>query len=135
MQGSALLAKRTSKSEWRRLLDQLSATAVDAFRGTVQEDERFVDYFRAATPEEEIGRLQIGSRPARRRSGTGIKSLRAIPWVFAWTQTRMMLPAWLGVGEALREAINNGQSQALREMELNWPFFSTTHELNMRVIG
>jgi len=125
----------TPRPEWRQLLDQLSQTALKTFRGIVQEHEQFVEYFRAATPEEEIGRLQIGSRPARRRSGSGIQSLRAIPWVFAWTQTRMMLPAWLGVGEALREALDKGQAQQLRDMELNWPFFSTTLDLVEMVLA
>jgi len=125
----------TPKPEWRDLLDQLSHTALNTFRGIVQGNERFVDYFRAATPEEEIGRLQIGSRPARRRQGAGIQSLRAIPWVFAWTQTRMMLPAWLGVGDALREAIDTGQAQQLRDMELNWPYFSATLDLVEMVLA
>ena len=61
-------------------------------------------YFRAATPEGELGNLNIGSRPARRKAGGGVETLRAIPWIFAWTQARLVLPAWLGVGEALQEA-------------------------------
>lgn len=67
----------------------------------VFEDPRFVSYFRHATPEEELVNLNIGSRPARRNKGGGVETLRAIPWIFAWTQTRLVLPAWLGVGTAL----------------------------------
>lgn len=126
---ATLVPPLAPKPEWRRLMEQLSETAFKTFRGVVQDNDQFVQYFRAATPEEEIGGLQIGSRPARRRRGTGIQSLRAIPWVFAWTQTRLMLPAWLGVGEALRGAIDRGQADQLRDMELHWPFFSATLDL------
>ena len=68
---------------------------VKAYRGVVREHPQFVEYFRQATPEQELGRLPLGSRPAKRREG-GVESLRAIPWILAWTQTRLMLPAWLG---------------------------------------
>jgi phosphoenolpyruvate carboxylase len=67
----------------------------------------FIKYFRDATPEEELGNLNIGSRPSRRKKGGGVETLRAIPWIFAWTQTRMVLPAWLGIGEAFQWAIGN----------------------------
>jgi len=125
----------TPKPEWRDLMDRLAGRALSTYRGIVHEDPRFVEYFRAATPEEEIGKLRIGSRPARRRRGSGIKSLRAIPWVFAWTQTRSMLPAWLGVGEALREALDADLASQLEEMELHWPFFSTTLDLVEMVLA
>ncbi len=65
-------------------------------------------YFRAATPEVELGAMPIGSRPARRTSSGGVETLRAIPWVFAWTQTRLLLPTWLGTGEALQAAFERG---------------------------
>jgi hypothetical protein len=73
------------------------------YRKIVREDERFVPYFRAATPELELTNLNIGSRPAKRKVGGGVESLRAIPWNFAWTQTRCNLPSWLGAGEAIAE--------------------------------
>ena len=84
----------------------------------------FVRYFRAATPEQELGKLPLGSRPAKRREG-GIESLRAIPWIFAWMQNRLMVPAWLGAGEALAGLISDGMQPELETMCREWPFFST----------
>ena len=74
----------------------------------VYDDPRFIEYFRAATPEVELGSVPIGSRPVRRTADGGVDSLRAIPWVFAWTQTRLLLPSWLGTGEALADVIDAG---------------------------
>ena len=88
------------------------------------ENDRAVTYFTQATPLEEIGKLKIGSRPARRRTGGGIKHLRAIPWIFAWTQTRLLLPAWLGVGAALKHSVDTGNRALLTEMEEHWPYFN-----------
>jgi len=88
----------------------------------VRDEPQFVDYFRQATPEQELGRLPLGSRPARRRTG-GIESLRAIPWIFAWTQTRLMLPAWLGWETALTNARARGEGELLNQMRDQWPFF------------
>ncbi len=95
-----------------------------AYRGIVREHPQFVDYFRQATPEQELARLPLGSRPAKRREG-GIESLRAIPWIFAWTQTRLMLPAWLGWGQALQRALEQGAGEQLEQMRARWPFFAT----------
>jgi phosphoenolpyruvate carboxylase len=111
------------EAQWRELMDQLASTAVAHYRGIVKETPEFIDYFRAATPEAEISDLTIGSRPARRKPTTGVEGLRAIPWVFAWTQTRLLLPAWLGVGPALAQALQRGESARLREMFECWPFF------------
>src|SRR5690606_6481835 len=91
--------------------------------------------FRAATPEQELGKLAIGSRPAKRRSGGGIESLRAIPWIFAWTQMRLMLPAWLGGEEALEQAFSDGQEPVLREMLAQWPFFETHVDMMEMVLA
>ena len=85
-------------------------------------------YFRAATPELELSALNIGSRPAKRNPKGGVESLRAIPWVFAWTQTRLNLPAWLGVGEALEEEMANNPV-VLKEMYAEWPWFRTIIDL------
>ena len=115
--------------EWRRCMEELSQTAMAAYREVVQDDARFVPYFRAATPEALLGELNIGSRPARRRADVGVQSLRAIPWIFAWTQTRLMLPSWLGVGNALEEALRRGQHDDLRTMYHNWPFMQSTLDL------
>ena len=87
------------------------------------------DYFRTTTPELGLGSLQIGSRPARRKAGNGLGSLRAIPWIFAWTQTRLHLPAWLGVEAALCEAIEEGHLDELQAMVTEWPFFQSTLSL------
>ncbi|MCC5857236.1 MAG: phosphoenolpyruvate carboxylase [Ectothiorhodospiraceae bacterium] len=108
---------------WRELMDELSAIAMGQYRGLVRETDDFVPYFRAATPEQEIAGLTIGSRPAKRRTGGGVESLRAIPWIFSWTQTRLLLPAWLGVGEALVHAQQNGRGDDLRTMFEQWSFF------------
>ena len=114
---------------WRRCMEELSQTAMDAYRKVVQEDARFVLYFQAATPEAVLGELNIGSRPARRRADVSVDSLRAIPWIFAWTQTRLMLPSWLGVGDALEEALRRGQHDDLRTMYHDWPFMQSTLDL------
>ena len=111
------------KQEWRDTMDHLSEVAVKNYRGMVRDQEGFVDYFRAATPEQEISGLTIGSRPARRKRGGGVETLRAIPWIFSWTQTRLLLPAWLGVGEALETAQEQGLGDQLHVMFEEWPFF------------
>lgn len=72
----------------------------------VHENPNFVSYFNNATPVAELGFLNIGSRPSRRKQGGGVETLRAIPWIFAWTQTRMVLPSWLGIGEALQQLLS-----------------------------
>lgn len=110
------------KDEWRAVMDRMAADGLAGYRQVVQEEPKFVEYFRQATPEQELGRLPLGSRPARRRSG-GIESLRAIPWIFAWTQTRLMLPAWLGWESALEKAFARGEEPVLDEMRDQWPFF------------
>jgi phosphoenolpyruvate carboxylase len=111
---------------WRREMTELSRNAMTEFHDTVRHHKDFVEYFGYATPEQEIGKLKIGSRPARRRKGSGIQYLRAIPWIFAWTQTRLLLPAWLGVGNALLQSVNHDKKDTLQEMEQNWPFFKAT---------
>ena len=116
-------------ADWRRIMDQLSQTAMAAYRRLVREDARFVPYFQAATPEAVLGELNIGSRPARRRATVDVDSLRAIPWIFSWTQTRLMLPSWLGVGEALQEALDRGQRDELDAMYRHWPFWRSTLDL------
>ncbi len=120
---------------WRSLMQQLADRSRAEFRGLVYETPKFLEYFRTATPETELGRLRIGSRPARRRTGGGVTSLRAIPWVFAWTQTRLMLPAWLGVGGALHDAIERGELETLRAMYREWPFFHSTVDLIEMVLA
>ncbi|HEY0210960.1 phosphoenolpyruvate carboxylase [Acerihabitans sp.] len=120
-----LLPPPEPKQEWRSLMDDLSTTSCNMYRGYVRENPDFVPYFRSATPEQELGKLPLGSRPAKRRPTGGVESLRAIPWIFAWTQNRLMLPAWLGAGAALQKAVEEGKQDQLEAMCSDWPFFST----------
>ncbi|WP_127959025.1 phosphoenolpyruvate carboxylase [Serratia microhaemolytica] len=120
-----LLPPPEPKPEWRALMDQLSATSCAMYRDYVRSNPDFVPYFRAATPEQELAKLPLGSRPAKRRPNGGVESLRAIPWIFAWTQNRLMLPAWLGAGAGLQAAVAAGQRDQLAQMCRDWPFFST----------
>ena len=119
---------------WREAMDRLAADGVAAYREVVREHAQFVDYFRQATPEQELGRLPLGSRPAKRRAG-GVESLRAIPWIFAWTQTRLMLPAWLGWERALDNALQRGDQRLLADMCERWPFFRTRIDMLEMVLA
>ncbi|MGX2970661.1 phosphoenolpyruvate carboxylase [Ursidibacter sp. B-7004-1] len=110
---------------WRNVMDQGSAISCEIYRNIVRGEPDFVPYFRAATPELELSKLPLGSRPAKRNPNGGVESLRAIPWIFAWMQNRLMLPAWLGAGAALRQLIEQGNESLLKEMCEQWPFFST----------
>ncbi|KAG2596163.1 hypothetical protein PVAP13_5KG144500 [Panicum virgatum] len=114
---------------WRNLMDDISRVSCAHYRRTVYEDPEFITYFQEATPQAELGFLNIGSRPAKRKPAGGIASLRAIPWVFAWTQTRLVLPAWLGVGAGLQDALDRGRGGELRAMYAEWPFFQSTVDL------
>ncbi|MEZ4315586.1 MAG: phosphoenolpyruvate carboxylase [Polyangiaceae bacterium] len=122
---------------FREEMERLSADALAAYRGTTGDSERFLPYFYSVTPVNELPLLNIGSRPARRSAGKskGIESLRAIPWVFAWTQNRNMLPAWLGVGEALSAADARGELPLLQEMAQRWTFFRSTLDLVEMVLA
>ena len=109
----------------RELMASMSERAFDVYRALVWEDEEFVPFFRAFTPIDELALLEIGSRPARRSTDEDyLASLRAIPWVFAWTQNRCLLPAWYGCGTALANAMgDSGGRQHLRGLYAEWPFF------------
>ncbi len=111
------------EDEWRAVMDELAERSCRDYRAMVRETPAFIDYFRHATPEHEISHLAIGSRPARRKPTIGVESLRAIPWIFSWTQTRLLLPAWLGAGSALAEGLAGGRESQLRHMYQAWPFF------------
>nr|UZC49310.1 PEPC1 [Salsola ferganica] len=119
------------KPEWRALMDEMSVVATKEYRSVVMREPRFVEYFRRATPETEYGRMNIGSRPAKRNPKGGIESLRAIPWIFAWTQTRFHLPVWLGVGAAFKHVIEKDAKNLtmLKAMYNEWPFFRVTIDL------
>jgi phosphoenolpyruvate carboxylase len=126
---ATLLTGSVSTGERREIfegaMDEMSGTSASLYRSLVHDDPEFPDFFTAATPLEEVSRLRLGSRPARRRVQGGIDDLRAIPWVFAWTQSRLVLPAWLGLGTALAGARERHGVELLREMVLGWPFFAT----------
>ncbi|MCP8463493.1 phosphoenolpyruvate carboxylase [Pseudomonas sp. ZM23] len=122
------------ETAWREEMDRLAADGLAAYRAVVRDNPQFVAYFREATPEQELGRLPLGSRPAKRREG-GVESLRAIPWIFAWTQTRLMLPAWLGWESALLNAIERGEGALLGRMRKEWPFFTTRIDMLEMVLA
>ena len=106
-------------------MDKGAEISCEIYRGVVRGEPDFVPYFRAATPEQELAKLPLGSRPSKRNPNGGVESLRAIPWIFAWMQNRLMLPAWLGAGAALRTMIEAGDEATIKEMSKEWPFFST----------
>ncbi len=120
-----LLPPPEPKKEWRDLMAVISQVSCEAYRAVVRGEPDFVPYFRAATPELELGKLPLGSRPAKRNPNGGVESLRAIPWIFSWSQNRLVLPAWLGAGEAIQYSIDAGHQALLEEMCRQWPFFST----------
>ncbi|WP_444895365.1 phosphoenolpyruvate carboxylase [Microbulbifer sp. SSSA005] len=121
---ATLMPPAEPRSEWRAEMDRLTEVSVGNYREVVQDDPALVAYLRTVTPETELSRLALGSRPARRKPGGGVESLRAIPWVFAWTQIRLMLPAWLGTGAALENALKHAdETDILRDMSRQWPFF------------
>ena len=123
------------EEKWRNLMDEISTISCQSYRSTVYENPEFLAYFHEATPQAELGFLNIGSRPTRRKSSTGIGHLRAIPWVFAWTQTRFVLPAWLGVGAGLKGVCEKGHTQELKAMYKEWPFFQSTIDLIEMILG
>lgn len=122
------------KQSWRDLIEAMSQKSLKHYRQIVREDERFVPYFRSLTPEQELGKLALGSRPAKRKATGGVESLRAIPWVFAWMQVRLNLPAWLGATQALEYAVNE-EAELLQEMVEQWPFFAAYIDLLEMVLG
>lgn len=111
------------KQEWRELITAMAAQGRDNYRATVRHDKEFVPYFRVATPEQELGKLPLGSRPAKRKPQGGIESLRAIPWIFAWAQTRLVLPSWLGVMRAIDSVKTPENEKVVNEMFSQWPFY------------
>ncbi len=111
------------QAEWRALMDKLSASACGHYRSFVRDNKDFVRYFRQATPEQELAHLPLGSRPSKRKKDDSIGSLRAIPWIFAWAQNRLVLPAWLGAAQAIKEQADTGQRDIIKQMTERWPFF------------
>ncbi len=127
---SATLATGRSAPHKRRglfedVVDEMARDSANVYRSLVHHDPEFIHFFEFVTPVGEISRLRLGSRPARRSPAAGIDDLRAIPWVFSWTQARIVLPAWLGLGTALGAARERHGLEVLREMAIEWPFFTT----------
>ena len=108
--------------EWHDMMDVIADESRRAYRKLVYDTPKFHDYFRLATPIDLIERMRIGSRPSSRRSRQGIEDLRAIPWVFSWTQSRCMLPGWYGIGTGLAKAAEQFDSDAFRQMFAEWYF-------------
>lgn len=109
---------------WSGVMETVSAASYEAYHALTRDDS-FLAYFRRATPIDVIERMAIGSRPARRSQQAGLEDLRAIPWVFAWTQSRHLLPGWFGLGSGLEVARQAHGEEVLREMLGEWPFFAT----------
>ena len=125
LEASAVGALRDEpRPGWPAAMETATAAGQTAFRGLVYDDPDFHAYFRLATPIDIIEGLEIGSRPATRRTGSGVADLRAIPWVFAWMQNRHLLPGWFGVGTGLTAAAEVHGEDVLREMAREWPFFA-----------
>jgi phosphoenolpyruvate carboxylase len=112
------------EQNWRLMASAIAAESRKAYRGFVHEHPDFTDYFRCATPIDVIERLRIGSRPSRRGGTGGVENLRAIPWVFAWSQNRAALTGWFGVGSGLAHGIETYGREAMAEMTRDWPFFA-----------
>ncbi len=122
------------KVSWRSLIEKMSEISKNSYRKNINQSSDFIKYFETVTPHKALGKLSIGSRPSKRKNIDTIKSLRAIPWVFAWTQIRLMLPAWLGSAEALRYSYIKQFRKTLFDMERNWPFFNSMLDILDMVI-
>jgi phosphoenolpyruvate carboxylase len=123
LEASLALAPADAHAGHTEVMEGLSAYALEAYRGLVQMPG-FMAYFRGSTPLAEISALNIGSRPASRKGSERLEDLRAIPWVFSWSQSRVMLPGWYGVGTAVTRWLEGGgRLEELRAMHRDWPFF------------
>ena len=126
IQGSVLGSSFDSIEPWNEIMERLSVRSREHYRALIYEQPDLVEFFHQVTPVQEISQLQISSRPARRKGKRNLDGLRAIPWVFSWTQTRFLLPSWYGVGTALREFIDENTEEhleMLRYFYSKWPFF------------
>ena len=126
IQNSLVNNRLDATLEWNELMTRLAETSRLHYRKLVHENPDLLMFFQEVTPIEEISKLQISSRPARRKKGAkDLSSLRAIPWVFGWTQSRFLLPSWFGVGTALSEELKSDpqQIELLRVLHQRWPFF------------
>ena len=122
------------KNKWRDLIEEMSEISMKSYKENINDKSDFIRYFKTVTPHKALEKLSIGSRPSKRKNVDNIKSLRAIPWVFAWTQIRLFLPAWLGIPEALKYSSTKNFKKTLVDMEKNWPFFYSTMDMLDMVI-
>ncbi len=120
------------KPAWRNLMNDMAKRSCAIYRDYVCEQEDFVTYFRQATPEQELSSLPLGSRPSKRKSDGGIESLRAIPWIFSWSQNRLVVPSWLGSGQAIAE-YSQTEGDTIKDMLTNWPYFKARISLTEMV--
>ncbi len=135
---ASLLPPPEPMANWRLLMDKLAEVASHSYREMVQNNPDFVEYFSEGTPERELALLALGSRPARRSNNDNdrsIEELRAIPWVFAWTQKRMMIPAWLGTDAAFSQELSGKDWFVLKEMIKEWPFFQSQLDMLEMVLA
>ena len=129
VEGSPLSPQQCEpEAQWHQVMDEIAANARSSYRRLVYEEPEFARFFRQATPIDELSYLNIGSRPPARGDARTIADLRAIPWVFAWMQSRFTLPGWYGLGTALWEYLTRGEDNLprLRRMYREWPFLRTT---------
>jgi len=124
LEASAHEKSRGPDPRWVGAMNELSTSARETYRALVYEDEDFLSFFSEASPIRELSLLNMGSRPSRRVPNPTVDSLRAIPWVFAWTQNRFLLPSWYGAGSAFASYTSEGgKLEILRRMYEGWPFF------------
>lgn len=129
---ASLYPEPEPKAQWQNCMDELSEISLKVYRGYLKNNPDFIRYFHAITPIDELDKIAIGSRPMSRKKSDAIEGLRAIPWVFGWTQCRLLLPAWLGVGDALMDA---GCQKTIHEMSENWLSFSSILNLVEMVLA
>ncbi|MCA0984184.1 phosphoenolpyruvate carboxylase [Halobacillus yeomjeoni] len=139
LEGAANVSKESEQSyhreqSWEDAMEEISGVALKKYQSLVFEDPDFLTYFNEATPLQELGELNIGSRPMKRKDSSKFENLRAIPWVFAWSQSRQLIPAWYAAGSGLSSYVDKGEDnlKLLQHMYENWPFFrSTINNLQM----
>jgi phosphoenolpyruvate carboxylase len=131
---SWLVPAPPAREDWRACMERLSGDAARIYRGYTQ-DSSFLEFFQASTPVSELADINIGSRPAKRRKAGGLATLRAIPWQFAWTQTRLLLGSWLGIEEAFERARDRGELDLLQQMYREWTHFRSAIDLMAMVLA
>ncbi|TGB03859.1 phosphoenolpyruvate carboxylase [Halobacillus salinus] len=133
LEGAAKISQESEQAHsreqaWVKAMEDISDVSLEKYQSLVFGDEDFLTYFNEATPLKELGELNIGSRPMKRKDSSKFENLRAIPWVFAWTQSRQLIPAWFASGSGLSSYAEQGDEnlEQLQNMYENWPFFRTT---------